>query len=594
MVILGINDSHDASAVLFKNGKVLGYLQEERLARSKSIGSFPFRSIEFLLYNFSIRKKDIDLIAVANKNLPFTNAWNLVPELSIADHKKLQNEYWYPIIYKKKNIKLKNVLKNFKPKNKLFYPLSEVPFKFSVEAGINELSNFQKYRESLICNYFEIDRKKIEFFDHHKCHAFYGYFLNKDNFRKNINVVTADGGGDKYNGSIFHFGEEINEISRTNNNRIGRIYESITLMANMHPMFHPYKLMGLAGYSKDYDLKKAIKVFEDSLDVKGLNFKFNYKDEYHAFEKKLHDVRFDALAGGVQKFTENTLIKWFKNIKNFTGTKNFVFNGGVANNIKANQKLVNQNFVNSFFVPVGPGDENLALGAVYSAIEKHNGFSKSKKIISGEKFAYWGVKLKQDNSFSKYLQKKFIKTKDKNLKKSAQIINKGKIILFFNGNMEFGPRGLGNRSIIAHPNNLETLNKLNLHIKKRDFWMPFAPAIIYEDRKKYLSLSKNVNYNYMTVGAAPKKNQRKNLYSVIHQGDFSTRPFLVEKNSNSNFYKLIKNFKKLSSIGVVLNTSLNVHGKPIVFLEKDLNEILNASKNLIEYIFINGFLYKKK
>lgn len=594
MLILGINDSHDSSAVLFKNGKILGYLQEERLARSKSIGSFPYRSINYLLSNFSIKKREIDLIAVANKNLPFTNAWNLHSELSVSDHKKLQNKYWYPIIYKNKKVRLKDVLNNYKPKKKLFYSLSEVPFKYGVEANINEFLKFQKYRENVICNYFEIDRKKVEFFDHHKCHAFYGYFLNKDNFKKTINVVTADGGGDKYNSSIFNFGKEITEISRSNNNRIGRIYESATLLLNMHPMFHPYKLMGLAGYSKDFESKKARKVFEDSLDVKDLDFEFNYKDEYHAFEKKLYDIRFDAIAGGVQKFTENSLIKWFENIKKFTGTGNFVFNGGVANNIKANQKLVNQNFVKSFFVPVGPGDENLALGAVYNAIEKYNGFSKTKKIISGEKHAYWGVKLNNYDTFSKYLKKKFVKTKDKNLKKSAKIINNGNIILFYNGNMEFGPRALGNRSIIAHPNNVNTLNKLNLYVKKRDFWMPFAPAIIYEDRKKYLKLNKNANYNYMTIGADIMKNQKKNLHSVIHQGDDSTRPLIVEKKNNLNFYKLIKNFKKLSSIGVVLNTSLNIHGKPIVYLEKDLNEILSVTKNLVDYIFIDGFLYKKK
>jgi len=595
MIILGINDSHDASAVLFKNGKILGYIQEERLSRLKSKGGFPYKSIDYLLSFFSIKKNEIDKVAVANKNLPFTNAWNLYPELSVNDHKKIQDKYWYPYLYENKKPILKNIIRNFKPKAQQYYNMSKVPFKFSIESNKKEINNFQKYREDEILNFLNINNSKLDFFDHHNCHAYYAYFLNKDHFKQNVNIVTADGGGDKFNNTVFNFNDEIVELSRSNKNRIGRIYESTTLLMNMHPMFHPFKIMGMAPYAKENHKKKAREIFENSMDVKGLDFNFLYKDEYHSFKNLISDIRFDGIAGAVQDFTENTLTEWFSNIYKMTKVKNFAFCGGVANNIKANKNIIEQKFVDSFYVPPGPGDENLALGAAYNSIVKHQGFSKSKKIIKGETHAYWGVtKNKKNKKFENFLSKNFYEFEDKNLHKTAKAIYNGDVVLFFNENMEFGSRALGNRSILSHPNDLLALNKLNSLIKKRDFWMPFAPAIINEDKKKYLKLKKRTNLNYMTIGVDVTKIAQKELYATLHQGDFTCRPLVVEKKVNPKLYNLIKQFKKLSSIGAVLNTSLNIHDKPIVFYPENLKEIIDKTNNYIKYIYLNGKLLKKK
>ena len=200
MIILGINDTHDASACLIKDGKLLIAIEEERFRRVKKISSFPRKSIENIFKFTGYSSKDIDFVAVGTKFLNGALLWNTVADFKIGDWKKLQEELFYNIIYKKKKIKFKDVFKDFKPSVKLSYPLKgNVKLELNSTSNNNHSIKLQNFRKKYISKFLKIDEHKINFYDHHLCHSLYGYFVFSNHLKKkkNIALVSMDGGGDK-------------------------------------------------------------------------------------------------------------------------------------------------------------------------------------------------------------------------------------------------------------------------------------------------------------------------------------------------------------------------------------------------------------
>ena len=601
MIILGINDTHDASACLIIDGELKVAIQEERFTRSKNIASLPVNSIKYILKKFKLKKNDIDLICFATKELHNLNLWNIPGNFSTDDWRKLQEEYYYPTIYKKKNIKIRDLFPKYKPSVKLGYPLKKIPFSASTGSRVQK-NKLLKLRIDTIVKLTKIKKEKIKFYDHHLCHAMYGYYLsNNNNKNKKTIIVTADGGGDRcYNTISLMDKGKFKVIYKGRDNLIGVIYEAITLLLNMNPTRHAYKVMGLAPYASEYQKKIARKVFMDCLKVKGTKFvrSKNLIDYYHYFKERLKYLRFDGIAGGLQDFVEIRLVEWFENISKKYNCKNFVFSGGVANNIKANKALIEKKFINSFFVPPGPGDESLSIGASFAGIYYLIGSKKMKNYIKPLHNAYWGDEIDEKN-FEKFKSNNFFKNnfkikKDLDLKITAKALAKGNIIFFCNGKMEFGQRALGHRSILSDPSKLAQVNKINETIKLRDFWMPFTPSILSEDLKKYVINEKNIDTNYMTMSFDSTIIAQKHFKAAIHPYDQTIRPQSVSKKTCPSYYKLIKEFKKITGIGGLLNTSLNIHDKPIIRQPMDiLSEILKSDFTKINYIFVNGYLFEK-
>lgn len=222
----------------------------------------------------------------------------------------------------------------------------------------DDCKGMRSIRLNFISNFFKISQSKIFFFDHHMCHAYYGLFSSDINNKKTA-IVTLDGGGDGKNASIWIYDKKyLKEVYHSNIGNVGRIYRYATLILNMKPTEHEFKVMGLAGYNlPSINSKKALKIYEETLDVK--NAKFFYKkkpkDHYFYFKEKLKNFRFDTIAYAVQKFTENITTKWFFQISKKYKVNNFIFTGGVAQNIKATKIISEQKFVNYLFVPPGPG-----------------------------------------------------------------------------------------------------------------------------------------------------------------------------------------------------------------------------------------------
>ena len=410
MNIIGVNDTHDASCCYIKDGKLIYACAEERFQRRKNFGSFPIKSLRYLLKKYKLNSKNIDFVAVANLKLPTTNVLGVNSQFSLDDHIKLQDEYFYKSTYQNKKVKLSKVFPNYKFLGESYYPVDKIKLSTSLEKNNDDIK-LNEIRKKYISKFFKIDPKKIHFFHHHRCHAFYGYYMNPS--RKNTNVVTSDGGGDSTYESVYLVKNgQFKKIYSGRTSLVGKMYSSITLLLKMHPVRHHYKVMGLAPYSKNYNVKKIKNIFNHCLKIKGKSLKFfknkEMKDFYFYFLDKLKIYRFDNIAKGLQEYTEEILVKWFKNIFLKTKIKNFVFSGGVANNIKANQKINEQKFVNNFFVPPGPGDENLSIGAAFTMIYEKLGYQKANNYIKKINHAYLAYEV-DEKDLEKFIKNKYIK-----------------------------------------------------------------------------------------------------------------------------------------------------------------------------------------
>ena len=563
-------------------------ISEEKLTRNKNEYGYPEQSVKKCLEFCNIKQNEIDFVAVSTKYLPpkyFLVKRNTT--FKIEDYLKEQNHYWYEKIYNKKKVSYTSIFKN-----KL---ISKKKFLYNKKYFKNEddVLGMQNARKKLISKKIKIDQNKIEFFDHHQCHAYYGYY-GSDFQNKKVAIITSDGGGDNANGSIWiSSGNKPIEKYRTNICNIGRIYRYITLILGMKPTEHEFKVMGMAGYGIEklnfYD--KAIKIFKDTLNVEGIKFKYKIrpKDNFFYYKKKLDGLRFDTISFALQKFTEDLLLKWFKNISNKYKCKNFIFSGGVAQNIKATQKILEDKKINSIFIPPGPGDESLCIGAVYCKLANLN---IKKNQVTNIINPYVGMSFSEKELKFIFKEKKLKITKTSN-KKIAKLLARGEVIARFSlERNEFGPRALGNRSILADPRRSDILNVINKKIKVRDFWMPFAPSVIDKDLNKYFIIKKNHKPYFMTIACETTNLGKKMIPAAIHPFDKTARPQLVLKKNNRSYYDLIREFKKISGVGILLNTSFNLHGEPIVFTPKDAIKTLKNSG--LKYLYIGKYLVEKK
>ena len=213
--------------------------------------------------------------------------------------------------------------------------------------------------------------------------------------------------------------------------------------------------------------------------------------------------------------------------------------------------------------------------------------------------AYWGNNIDEKDRFlfsrNNLIKKNFFNIKDVNLIKTAKLLADGEIVMFCVGKMEFGQRALGHRSILSNPSKIPQVKKLNDKIKKRDFWMPFTPSILEEKINKYVVNPKKIDTNFMTICFDTTKLGRKHFIAAIHPYDYTIRPQVVNKKTCKKYYTLIKNFEDLTGIGGLLNTSMNVHDKPIISNPQDIiNEIISDKFIDINHIYIHDTLFIRK
>ena len=597
MIILGINAGHGASAALMINGKIESVFQEERLTKIKNFHGYPKLSIEKCLKFVDSLNLKIDIAVFSSSKplsiLPFK--FPIQNYFNIKDFKGFYGEEFYDRVLANKPVG--NYFKKLEldKRKKTNYYLSFKNFKKKDFYNRKKIYNFFK---TTLLNQSKNLIKKIDFLDHHSCHAHYAYYsIDRNEIKKNkVAVITLDSMGDSINQTLWLPSKDKKNIININRNAecdIARIYKLVTLILSMKPGEHEYKVMGLAAYAKtSYSMEVYNNVFKDLLKIKNCKIVHNKrpKNLYRFLIKKLNHYRFDNIAGGLQIFVEKICSKLLYQINKKYKSKYFTISGGVSMNVKLHKVLSELKFVKKIYVAPTGTDESLAIGACY-----HITKSKSHSLNN----IYLGQKLfenkKNPRSFIKNKIKKYKNlkiTENVRGKDIAKLLKKGEIIALAQGREEFGARALGNRSIIADPSQPDVVKTINEMIKNRDFWMPFALTILYDYHKKYLINSKNINSEFMTIAFDTNKKKYKQIKSGTHPYDNTVRPQMLKKEKNRFYYNIVESFYKLKGIPAVLNTSLNLHGSPISSTFEDVFYTFNNSG--LKYLYVeNNFLIRK-
>ncbi|MAV77129.1 MAG: hypothetical protein CMG02_02130 [Candidatus Marinimicrobia bacterium] len=594
--ILGISAFyHDSAAALIVDGKIISAAQEERFSRKKHDPRYPVNAIQFVLDNSKIKLSEVDYIVFFEK--PFLKFERLLETyLAFAPRGFKSFSMAMPIWLREKLFQKKFLFDNLKQHDK----------------------NFK-------------DINKIHFSEHHYSHAASAFYPSP--FKEAV-ILTLDGVGEWATTTVA-IGKEnqINMIKEIHfPHSIGLLYSAFTYYTGFKVNSGEYKVMGLAPYGqpkyKDLILKELIHLKEDGsfrLNMKYFNYAtgltMTNKKFSKLFGQKVRNPEKDLLtqfhmdiAASIQAVTEEIVIKLTDSICKETKIKNLCMAGGVALNCVANGKVLKKNmFENIWFQPAA-GDAGGSLGAALAFW--HQELGKKREISSNGddmKGSYLGPSFNdtQVENTLKSLGAKFEKQNEENLINIiANDLKNQKTVGWFQGRMEFGPRALGARSIIADPRSEKMQKKLNLKVKFRESFRPFAPSILREDLNNWFDL--NYDSPYMLLVSDVKKNiqipmnekdkklfgidklnvKRSSIPAVTHV-DYSARVQTVHKETNPKYHKLINKFKDITGCPLLVNTSFNVRGEPIVCSVEDAYRCFMGT-NLDVLVCGNFILYKDK
>jgi carbamoyltransferase len=565
MFILGIWDGHDSGISILKDDKVLFAVNEERLSRRKLDISFPQKSIEYSLNYLGLKKEDIEVIAFSTSEFAKT-LWRIFPFLK---------ENYYLLRRRKKDYSSLDSFKRgfkYKATELQLDPLSRNISKSVLNKKLKKLG-FRNY--------------KLLMYDHHLCHAASATFTS--GFKKAL-VITIDGIGDTLSGTINTFEDDKLERIKTilGKNSFGIFFEHVTNLLNMRELEDEGKVMALANYA--LKIKDEENPLLDFFEVDGLDVKAKYSTlkTFKELKKILWKYPSEQFAYMAQRTLEIKITELVKNAIKETGLNKICFAGGTCSNIKVNMLIKNLPEVNDVYVFPHMGDGGLAMGSAMVVNYELNGTSdyNFKDVYFGPQFSNDYIKEALEKNELKNIKYKYSQETEKEV---ARIISEGNIVFWFQGRMEYGPRALGNRSILAPPHSEEIKNELNLVQKKRVWYQPFCPTMLLEDAKEVLEDLKGTPNEFMTMGYMVKKDKQKLVKGVINI-DGSCRPQIIT-DYDSRYARLLLEYKKLSGIGILLNTSFNLHGDPLVCSPEDA---LNTfSRTEAKYLILENYLLSK-
>ena len=602
MNIIGIHYGHDSNVTFLKDGKCVMAISEERISRVKYDNSWPQKSLEFIVDKNNFDIKSIDYVAiVGSSRLEETSGGSLLK------------------IYKKFGIKIDTFTRLISPLVNIFDNL----FSFlNIRKNIT-IRNIKKKIKNL-----GINEEKIIFLDHHFCHAIGAFHASEYN---EALILTCDGKGDdschkSYIGKKNNKGQrEIKLFAKSKDiNSIGFFYSSITEFLGFKALRHEGKITGLAAYgTKKYENVVSPVILSHD----GFTFKNNLIDNYEntsrlflIFKFATQNIKFfwknllnnsalelryyqykltnfisknfkneskENIAKYAQCTLENKVNDLVLNTLKVQNSDNICLSGGVFANVKLNQTIYEKTKKNIFIMP-GMDDGGLSIGAALHVYEEKSGLQAKENFDD----IYFGPKYADDEILSQLKKFNFKFEKIDNIeKKIASYLHEGFIIGRFNGSMEWGPRALGNRSILAAPVDKKINNKLNDRLNRTEF-MPFAPIILKEKFNEYFN-----NYDtelkcikFMTITLNVKKEKIKSIPAVVHI-DNTARPQLVTKEINNSLHNILKEYEKFSKIPVLVNTSFNLHEEPIVCSPYDA--LRAFEQGAVDYLALENFWISK-
>ena len=556
---------HDSAAALLEDGNVIAAVEEERFSRKKFDDDFPKQAIEWCLKEANVSADQIDSVA----------------------------------FYDKPILKFERLLDNYiavAPRG-LYSFLDTIPKWLHKRLWIK--NDIKKSLDGF--------NGEIIFPEHHLSHAAYSFFTSP--FKESA-ILTTDGVGEWSTTSIGT-GHD-NSIKLLQDIRwphsLGLFYSAFTYFLGFQVNEGEYKLMGLASFGtpKYYDL-----IWDNLIDVKN-DGSIHLNMEYFAFtyDKVMTNSKFAELFGierrkeneetkqihfdigaSAQKVLEDILLKMVEYVYKKTQSKNLCLGGGVALNGVANYRILKESSFENIHIPPSPGDAGSAVGCAQYLYFSHKNQKRiikdsTKRIIEnvyvGPSYSEEKIKQFLDSSNIKYEEL----DQDTSIETCAKLISDGNVVGWYQGKMEWGPRALGNRSILADPRRKEMKDILNEKIKHRESFRPFAPSILEEYVSEYFDI--DIPSPYMLMVAPVKK---PDLIPAVTHVDGTGRVQTVSKNSNPLYHKLISEFHKLTGVPVIINTSMNVRGEPIVNTPEQGYQML--IKTDMDYLFLKRFLLKK-
>ena len=566
MYTLGISCYyHDSSAAILKDGKVIAAVEEERFSRKKFDDDFPKQAINWCLKESGISSKNLDSVA----------------------------------FYDKPVLKFERLLDNYiavAPRG-LYSFLDVIP----------KWLHKRLWVKDEISKHLKDFNGEIIFPEHHMSHAAHAFFTSPFD---EAAILTVDGVGE-WTTASFGTAHDTT-IKLTNDIRwphsVGLFYSAFTYFLGFKVNEGEYKLMGLSAYGKPkyYDL-----IMENLVDVKNdgsihLNMKYfsftydkvmtnqKFSDLFgippRKEDSKAEQIHYD-IAASAQLVLEDILLKMVNHVHKKTGMVNLCFGGGVALNGVANYRILKEGPFENLHIPPSPGDGGSAVGCaqyLYYCHDKNKRMMEDNveriknNIFVGPSHSNDEIKSFLDTNKIDY---KFLETNSL-LQTVAKLIVEGNVVGWYQGKMEWGPRALGNRSIIADPRNVKMKDILNEKIKHRESFRPFAPCILEEYTSEYFDV--DVSSPYMLLVAPVKKPEK--IPAVTHV-DGTARLQTVSKDINLLFYNLITEFYKITGVPVLINTSMNVRGEPIVDTpEQAYNMIIKTD---MDYIVMGDYIIKK-
>ncbi|MCK9380241.1 MAG: hypothetical protein M0P95_04145 [Sulfuritalea sp.] len=564
-LILAIHSGHNASAALMRDGLIATAALEERFCRKKNYVGYPWQAIEYCLKKERVSGKDLTRIAyttISYGGSVFLKA-KTSTQFSVRDYIDYYGEKYYQRRIQGEScleyLRWLNTADKFN-EDKQYYDFSYLTDAVMLDPK-RDTDLFRNEQVRLLSTHLGVPANKVEFIDHHTCHAYYAYFGSP--FRgEDCIVITLDGWGDGRNQTVWKVSDEkFALLAESSQNDIGRIYKMATLILAMRPDEHEFKVMGLAPYAKTSHVERAMRILDDLCAIDGMRIvsKNRPKDLYAYLEEGWKDHRFDNIAGAVQAYTEKMACELVRNIARETGIRRFVIGGGIAMNIKMNKAISELDEVESLFVCGSSGDESLSIGGCYYL----NSDPERNRPIRN---LYLGYDIRDEmGQFNPDQYKdRFEVTFCANFDQVAELIARGDIVAVVRGRAEFGARALGNRSILANPSRRETVQKINEAIKNRDFWMPFALSILEEKQDEYILNPKRLLSPFMAISLDVRPEMNSDIEAGTHPYDRTVRPQSVSREEAPEYHSLISAFHRLTGIPALLNTSFNLHGEPIV------------------------------
>jgi carbamoyltransferase len=556
--VLGIHSGHNGSAALLEDGRLVALVCEERFSRRKNHWGFPSRSIRWIHEAYGL--DGVDAVAMANL-------------LAVAEPTG-QSDAWADAV---------SGAGRFLPAAILTHGSLVRPY-LAVRGLLDRRPRtvVEELRE------FGVDESKVQRVEHHYCHASATYWLDWQRGAAPTLVVTLDNTGDGLSGTI-RLAAARGELRLLHTfpslRSLGMMYTAVTRYLGMKRVEDEYKVMGLAPYARGDGGEKVYRILRRHLDLTpdelDLVNRTGLGESGFArlFAKELRGLRFDHVAAGAQMLIEELAVRLLRAWARKTGARRLAVGGGLFMNVKLNM-LVNEmpEFERVFFLP-SCGDEFNAAGA---ALACAYGLSGESADFDPEPLGplYLGPEFSNEDALAalrRHGEGLRFRRSDDVERETAECLARGLIVGRLAGRMEFGARSLGNRSILSRADSLNCVRKINSAIKMRDFWMPFAPSILWERRKDYVENPRDSWSPYMILGFRSTRRAEEELVAGLHPFDLSCRPQLLEEPWNPRYHRMLRHFEGITGFGGCLNTSFNLHGDPMVCSPTDAIETYLAS-----------------